>query len=257
MVWYSVKQISKLADVSIRTLHYYDQIGLLKPSIRSEAGYRFYGESEIIRLQQILFYRELDFPLQKIRDILDDPEFDLVKALSGHKEALKARQNRIVTLITTIDKTIDQIKNGGKMLKPEELYGGLSKDKAEMYRKDAVEKYGEKAVITSENYLRKLSKEELNKLKSEQQEITKKLASLIKEDYKSDKVQNEITRHYEITRKFWGTFGSGDPQAEAYAGLGRLYEDDERFTMTDGKPNPELALFLKNAIAYFAGHSLK
>ena len=89
---YSVKKLSQLAGVSVRTLHLYDKMGLLKPSVRTEARYRLYGEKELLRLQQILFYRELDIPLKDIQTILDDPEFDLLKALEAHKKALLARK---------------------------------------------------------------------------------------------------------------------------------------------------------------------
>lgn len=77
---YSVKGLSKIAGVSVRTLHHYDKIGLLKPAIRTEARYRLYGENELLKLQQILFYKELDFSLNEIINILNDPDFDLMKA---------------------------------------------------------------------------------------------------------------------------------------------------------------------------------
>ena len=82
MTKYSVKQLSELAGVTVRTLHHYDRIGLLSPAQRSESGYRYYGRAELLRLQQILFYRELGFRLQEIGDILDDPSFDLLTAPS-------------------------------------------------------------------------------------------------------------------------------------------------------------------------------
>ncbi|MBA4145294.1 MAG: MerR family transcriptional regulator, partial [Cytophaga sp.] len=88
MVSYSVKELSEIAGVSVRTLHLYDEIGLLKPSTRTEARYRLYGENELLRLQQILFYKELGISLEEIRSILDDPEFDLLQALESHKVAL-------------------------------------------------------------------------------------------------------------------------------------------------------------------------
>ena len=101
MIQYSVKQLAQLAGISVRTLHLYDQLGLLKPNIRTVARYRLYGEKELLRLQQILFYKELDFPLQEIGKILDDPDFDLVEALLSHKNALEIRRDRIGTLLTT------------------------------------------------------------------------------------------------------------------------------------------------------------
>lgn len=255
---YSVKALSKLAGVSVRTLHYYDQIGLLKPLIRTEAGYRLYGTEELIRLQQILFYRELDFQLKEICDIMDDPEFDLTLALSNHKSALLRRRDRIDTLIATIDKTINHQSNKEKvMLKPEELYEGLSKEAAQNYRTQAIEKYGKEAVRTSEQSLMKLSKQQIADLKKEQQEVTKALFMLKNEDHTSNKVQQLIQRHYSVTRKFWGTDSNDDPQAEQYAGLGELYKSDERFTLVDGKPQPEFAQFLSEAMRHFSKTQLK
>ena len=248
---YSVKALSKLAGVSVKTLHHYDKIGLLKPNTRTEARYRLYGPEEILRLQQILFYKELDFPLQEIRDIMDDPDYDMVSALSNHKDALKARRQRIDVLINTIDKTINhQLKQN--TMKPEELYEGLPKETARAYRKEAIKQYGQSAVETSEKSLMKLSKAELSALKREQQDVTALLFSLANHSPESENVQAAIERHYIVTRKFWGTFQSKDPQLDQYAGLGQLYENDERFTMVNGQPQPKFATFLKQAMYYYA-----
>jgi DNA-binding transcriptional MerR regulator len=254
--YYAVKKLAKLAGVSVRTLHLYDQIGLLKPSSRTGAGYRMYGQEELLRLQQILFYKELDFSLQQIGDILDDPAFDLVRALEDHKSALRSKRERISTLLTTIDKTISNLK-GEFQMTPEELYEGLPKEKAEAYRAEAMEKYGADAVLRSENELRKMSKEDFKKLGEESAEIRSALLALVNEDPASEKVQAQIARHYESIRKYWGTSGSADKQAQAYKGLGQLYVDDERFTMIDGKPQPEFALFLSKAMAHFSDTKLK
>lgn len=255
---YSVKKLSKLAGISARTLHYYDQIGLLKPSIRTEAKYRFYGKKELLRLQQILFYKELDFSLKEICEIMDNPEFDLLVALLNHKVELKKRQDRIETLIDTIDKTIfNQFKYKKKMLKPEELYVGLSKETAETYRAEAIKKYGLDAVETSEKSLLKLTKKQIVDLREEQIEITNHLYSLMNESYDGDKVQNVIAKHYVVTRKFWGTHNSKDSQSEQYSGLGELLTTDERFTEIDGNPQPELAKFMNKAMTHFANTQLK
>ncbi|WP_024773041.1 MerR family transcriptional regulator [Aquimarina macrocephali] len=252
---YSVKNLSELAGISVRTLHYYDQIDLLKPSIRTEAKYRFYGKKELLRLQQILFFKELGFSLKEICKIMDNPEFDLLLALSNHKVELKKRRDRIETLIDTIDKTIfNQFKK--KMLKPEELYVGLSKETAETYRAEAIKTYGAKAVETSEKSLLKLTKEQIVNLREEQIKITHQLSSLMNESYDSDKVQNVIAKHYVVTRKFWGTHNSKDPESEKYLGLGELFTTDERFTEIEGNPQPELAKFMNNAMSYFAKNKL-
>ena len=256
MVRYTVNKLAKLAGVSVRTLHLYDRSGLLRPSLRTEAGYRLYGEKELLRLQQILFYKELDIPLREICSILDDPDFDLLTALEQHRAALQDRRDRLSTLLATIDHTIVHLKKG-TMPRHEKLYEGLPKEKAEAWRREAIDKYGAEAVEKSENHLVNMGKEGFAKLKAEAEEVTKKLVTLMGEDPASAKVQEWVARHYAVIRQFWGTAGSPDLQAEAYKGLGQLYVSDERFTMTDGKPNPEFALFLSKAMAHFSDTRLR
>ena len=88
---YTVKQLARISGVSVRTLHYYDQIGLLTPGSYAENGYREYGEPEALRLQQILFFRELGLPLARIKEILDNPDFDLLGALIVHKNLARGQ----------------------------------------------------------------------------------------------------------------------------------------------------------------------
>lgn len=253
---YTVKQLAKLAGVSIRTLHLYDELNLLKPLSRTESGYRKYGERELLRLQQILFYKEMDISLSEIAAILDDPDFNLIEALNNHKMALIAKRERISGMLKTIDETIVKLKKN-TIMKPEELYAGFTKEKAVAYRKEATEKYGKDTVMRSEFFLKKLGKERLNQLKIEGKEIWDRLQLLMYEDFKSEKVQQQIALHYENVRMFWGTANSPDPQAEKYIGLGQLYVNDGRFTITNGKPNPRFALFMSKAMAYYAGTLVK
>jgi DNA-binding transcriptional MerR regulator len=247
---YSVKKLAALAGVSIRTLHLYDQMGLLKPSVRTEKNYRLYGQAELLRLQQILFYKELDLPLKEIADILDDPAFDPVKALENHKAALQQKQQRITTLLVTIDKTIDQLKNE-VMLTPEDLYEGFPPETVETWRQLATEHWGG-AVDRAREHLLKKTKQEFKELKQAAALNWQKLLSLRFEDPTSEPVQKEIAIHYEVVREFWGTSGSPENQAAAYAGLGDLYAADERYTMMEGKPQPEFARFMQQAMKYFA-----
>ncbi len=254
MLSYSVNKLALLAGISVRTLHFYDQIGLLQPSERTSSKYRLYSEKELLKLQQILFYKELNFPLKEISKILNDPNFNLSKALENHKLILKSKRDRIDTLLSTIDKTILKL-NKNTMLKDEELYEGFPKGK--VYREEAVKKYGSEAIKRSENYLKGLGKEGFEKLKNESKEVTEILISLMHEDPETTKVQDQIARHYINIRKFWGTINMPDPQAEAYKGLGQLYVSDIRFAKVEGEPNAEFALFMSKAMAYFADTKLK
>ena len=246
---YSVKKLADLAGVSVRTLHLYDQIGLLKPSIRTEKKYRYYGRAEALRMQQILFYKTLGMPLKEIAAMLHDPDFDQVQSLERHRQVLLNRREQITTLLATIDKTIDHLKNE-TMLSIDELYEGLPREQATAWREEAKQKWGD-AVERSENHLRKKTKAEFEQLASAAAGNRNRLLALMHEDPTSEKVQKEIAEHYALIREFWGTSALPDKQAEAYAGLGDLYLSDERYTSIDGKPNPEFAQFMNIAMKHF------
>lgn len=243
-----------MAGVSVRTLHHYDQLGLLSPHIRTEAGYRVYGQKELIRLQQILFYRELDFSLRDIAELLDDPEFDPIEALKNHRKALLERKVRLATLLKTIDKTILTLKGEQKMLTNEELYTGFTKEKADAIRKEAIDKYGEEAVETSENKLRKLSKDQLDALKKEGEEIASAIANLMLLDPTSDEVQEQVHRHYKHITQMWGGAVERHNIPDAYRGLGQLYVNDKRFY---ANAKEGFAEFLQKAIIYYTDSRLK
>ncbi|MBO9202393.1 MULTISPECIES: MerR family transcriptional regulator [Niastella] len=246
---YSVKKLSALAGVSVRTLHLYDKMGLLKPSVRTEAGYRLYGEKELLRLQQVLFYRELDFPLKEIQIILDDPAFDLVLALEEHKKALLARKERINTLVGTIEKTLVTLKNK-TMLRVEDLYDGIPREKIEAYRTEAMTKWGKQTVMEVEDTLRSFSKEEMELMKKELNELTERLSTLMTGDPASTEVQACIARRYQIIlRLTGGKIEMG--KLEYFRKLGELYVADNRYTPVNGLPSMELALFIKEATDHY------
>lgn len=252
MKTYSVKQLAQLAGVSVRTLHVYDRMCLLKPTLRTEARYRQYGEAELLRLQQILFYKELDFPLKEIRRILDDRYFDLSKALESHKAALKIKQERLGVLLDTIDKTMHHLKFKN-MENFEELFEGMPREQALAYRKEAIDKWGEEVVVLSEKSLLQMPKQTLEQLKADQKDIAYQLGLLVNEDPTSKLVQSQIRRHYTNICGFWG---AASITAEQYKGLADLYVTDERYTARDGKPNPAYAAFVRMAMEAFAEANL-
>ena len=209
-----------------------------------------YGRAEAMRLQQILFYKMLGMPLMEIAEILDEPSFDPIRSLQNHKNLLQQKQEQLTTLMNTIDKTINHLKNE-TMLSTEELYDGLPEEHAAAWRQEAIGKWGS-AVERSENHLRKKTKEMFALLKAEAEANTKRLLSLTDRDPASEQVQAEIGVHYELIREFWGTAGSPDKQADAYAGLGELYVSDERYIAVNGAPNPNFAQFMNKAMKHFA-----
>src|ERR1700694_1793362 len=122
---YTDKQVPAMSGVSVRTLHFYDETGLLKPAYHKANGYRFYEEPQLLTLQQILFYRELGFELKQIKRVLGRADFEKLAALESHRKVLQKNLTRTRTLIETIDKTIEHLK-GAKKMKNEEMFVGFS-----------------------------------------------------------------------------------------------------------------------------------
>jgi DNA-binding transcriptional MerR regulator len=144
MSTYTVKQLARLSGVSVRTLHHYDEIGLLKPAFLGENRYRYYGREELLRLQDILFHRELGVPLQEIGKLLATDGRDRVAILSRHRELLAERINSSRQLLLTIDRTIAEL-NGAGTMKDKDFYHGFAPEKQAEYEEWLVENYGDSA----------------------------------------------------------------------------------------------------------------
>lgn len=129
---YTIKKLAKISGISVRTLHWYDKIGLLKPAFYQTNGYRVYEEEQLLRLQQILFFRELDFSLDDVQRLLDSNDFDKIDTLQLHKQALAQNLDRNKTLLLTIDKTIAHL-HGEINMQDNELYAGFDKNKEDFY----------------------------------------------------------------------------------------------------------------------------
>jgi len=248
---YSVKELAQLAGITIRTLHHYDRISLLKPSRRAESNYRYYEEKELLRLQQILFYKELNFSLSQIKDVLDDPNFDLIQALQFHKEKMQAEAKRFQQLLNTIDKTIEKIKNKNTMITDKELYEGFPKDKVEDYRQEVIQRWGEEELLEAENRLKKLHQKDWKNLMDKQEEVNQLLASLVGQDPASPLVQASIAQHFELLNAFTPT------PLDRYKCLGKMYTEDERFKANYEKYKEGLADFLHQGIDVFCDNKHK
>lgn len=251
MKHYAVKKLAKMAGVSVRTLHYYDQIGLLKPSVRTSAGYRMYGEAELLRLQQVLFYRELDFELKDIAELLDDAGFNLVQALEGHRQMLLSKKDRINALLATVEKTIFHLQNNVKM-DAGDLYEGLPKEQALAWRNEAKAKWPGQ-VEHAEKQLLTMDKASFQQLQEGFKSNWSRLAAMCHLDPAAAEVQAEIEQHYGYILQFWGKTGN---QGEAYKGLGDLLAADERYTRIDGVVNPLFGRFMQQAIHVYAAANL-
>jgi len=247
---HTVKKLAELSGVSVRTLHFYDQIGLLRPAAVAANGYRHYGPAEQLRLQQIMFYRELGFELARIKQILDDPAFDVRAALRAHRAALSQQRRRADKLIATIDATLTHLQKETPMAEPQ-LYEGFDPQKQQAYEAELVERYGDGAargIAESKRRTKDWSAKEYEQVKVDYDRIHRSLTALIEQNARTDHapVQALIAEHYKVVCRFW------TPDASAYAGLGRLYLDHDDFKkMYDGY-HPKLAEFLAEAMKVYA-----
>jgi DNA-binding transcriptional MerR regulator len=248
---YTVSQLAQIAGVSVRTLHYYDEIGLLQPSDRSPAGYRLYRHPELMRLQQILLYRELDLPLVDIRAMLEAPDFDAIETLHSHRASLMARRERLEEVIETVDRTIHQLTEGQMSMKDEELFAAFTPERTKRYRKEARQRWGEENVQESEERLRKLPKDEWQKIQAEGERIAEELAGYLDRQPDDDEVQVMIARHHAWIENFYPA------PAEVYRGLGQMYIEHPEFRAFYDKYGEGLAIFLKSAMDIFADTKLK
>ncbi len=244
---YSINRLAKLAGVSIRTLHYYDEVGLLTPTRLERNGYRQYDEAQLLRLQQIMFFRELDFHLEQIKKIIDSPHFDMRTALTEQKHLIKIKRHRLDRLIATIDKTIKKLNNELNM-DDQELYGNFSKAEMNKYTEEARQRWGNTdAFKQSHDRVKKMGKAGLAKILKESGELTQEIAAAMKAglDPKTDAVQVLIARHYEGLRAFY------EPNLEIYKGLATMYVDDPRFKANYEKVAHGLAEFMRDGMLYF------
>lgn len=245
---YTIKQLSELAGVSARTLRYYDQIGLLKPSRINEAGYRFYGTVQVDRLQQILFYRELGLPLDKIESLLDNPEFDRQAALQSHLTALKQQRERLDTLILTVEKTIRHDIGEINMADKEKFEGfkqELIQRNEEQYGKEIRTKFGEQEVDRFNARMLSLSKEEYDAWIALEAEILSMLEQAVRDhaDPKSETGKQLTDLHRRWLSYTWSSYSPA-----AHKGLAQMYVCDERFTAYYDRNISGCAAFLCDAI---------
>ena len=249
---YSVRQVAEMAGVTVRTLHHYDALGLLKPAARSAAGYRRYGEADLLRLQQIMFFRELGFPLEQIRAVLEDPHFDQARALEGHREMLALERDRLARLIATVDKTLAKLREDNMGMTDEELYAGFSQEQIERYKRGARAKYGEQIVEESERRVKQMPKAHWEAINAEGDDATRQIAALYQAGRAADDpdVQAQVARHFHWITNFW------QPDAESYTGLGRMYAENDEFRAYYEKYAPNMADFLAAAMARYAQREL-
>lgn len=243
-----VKEVATLTGISVRTLHYYDQIGLLSPGT-TENGYRVYTEKDLEKLQQILFFRALEFPLKKIKHIMDRPDFDHLEALHFQKKSLHQKKKRLETIIATIDHTIQHMK-GERIMTDKEKFNGLDFSQ-NPYEQEAREKYGEEAVNRSTQKLNSLNDNEKDALHQSFRRIYENLAALRHGSPASEEAQKAIHEWYAFLNHNFGYHYT----LEAFQSLGQLYVEDQRFTKNIDQYGEGLALFMRDAMDVYANQN--
>jgi len=249
---YTVKKLAALAGISARTLRYYDEFGILKPARINSSGYRIYGQKEVDTLQQILFYRELGVELERIKEIITSPEFDMTSALIEHREKLLAKRRQLDLLIANVEKTIAFAEGRTQMSDKEKFEGFKQKmidDNEKKYGKEIREKYGDEVVEQSNQRFKNMTEEDFDRLKGLESEIIETL----KEAFATGDPAGELAQKATDLHKQWISCSWGSYSKEAHAGLAQMYVDDERFTAYYDKEQPGMAKFLRDAILIYTG----
>ena len=239
----SIGSLSRLSGVSIRALHHYDQIGLLQPSEVAASGYRYYDDAAIERLWQILFYRELDFPLGDIVEILSSPAFDKNRALKEHLSLLTQKRDRL-------DRLIDLVSNamkGETNMEFKEFDTSEIDALREQYAEEAKARWGNtEAYRESAKRAAKWTEADKKRLEAQSGEIFSGFAALVGTDPADARVQALVTR--------WKAFISEsyyDCTDEILAGLGQMYVADERFMKNIDQYGAGTAKLMSDAIAVY------
>jgi len=249
-VMFTVKQLSTLAGVTPRTLHHYDAIGLLKPSSIGENGYRYYADESLLRLQQILFYRELDMPLEQIKHIMGRRDFDLLTALEGHRTELGKRIERLQRLVQTVDSTLEHLK-GEKEMSKRQLFQAFSDEQQAEYEKEISQKYDPAAVKESQRKWKSYSAADKQRIADEGNAVYESILAAIPKGAASAEAQTGVERWRRHLEYFWV------PDDDQLVGLADLYNEDSRFKANFDKFDPRLAEFMREAVKLYVANRKK
>ena|SRR5215212_9068063 len=241
---YTVGRVADLSGVTIRTLHHYDEIGLLSPGGRSAAGYRIYEDTDIERLQRILFYRQLGFALEEIATIVDDPHTDALGHLRRQRGLLTERIGRLNAMVEAIDHEMEARTMDIK-LTPEERLEVFGEFRPEYHAEEAEQRWGEtEAYKESNRRVSGYTKEDWQQLKAEEEEIRTRLAAAFEAGLApdSDEAMAAVEAHRgHISRWFY------ECNYEMHRGLTEMYVSDERFRSHYDQRVPGLVLYIKEA----------
>ena len=256
MSGYTVKEVAKLSGVSVRALHHYDEIGLLKPAFVGPNGYRYYGSDELLSLQQILFHRELGFPLEKIQKLLSAPDFDRIAALRAHRERLIGEVRRYRKLVRTLDATLAALE-GDTDMDDNAMYRGFSPKKQAEYEAWLVEHLGDDVRATidaAKTEMKGWSQSDLDRHLAEVEPIESGLAQALTKGLPADSpdVAALIRRLHTWVGRSW----NNPPNQTAFIGLAKIYQAHPDFRARYENRAAGLTDYLAKAIGSFAEREL-
>jgi MerR family transcriptional regulator, thiopeptide resistance regulator len=243
---FTVKQISRLAHITPRTLHYYDEIGLFKPSLVGENGYRYYAEDSLLRLQTILLYRELDLPIQEIKKILESSDFEVKNALESHKLLIHQRILHLQHLAQTVDDTLSHLQ-GEKTMSPKQLFAEFNAEEQDKMEQEAMQMYDPETVKASSAKWKKYSDAEKKRIFAEGNAVYTDFIQAIPKGPASPEAQACVARWREHMDYFW------TPNEAQLLGLAEGYNNDLRFKVNFDQMHPDLAAFVLEAVKVYLG----
>jgi DNA-binding transcriptional MerR regulator len=249
---YTVQMLGKMAGVSTRTLRYYDEIGILKPARINSSGYRIYGQKEVDRLQQILFYRELGVSLDSIKNIVTAQSFNGTLALLEHREKLLGKRKQLDQLIANVDKTIAVMEGRITMSDKEKFEGFKQKmidHNEKKYGQEIRVKYGDEQIDQSNKKIKDMTKEQY----AEVEKLAADVLSTLNEAFTTGDPAGELAQKTADLHRRWLCCYWSSYSKKAHAGLAQMYVNDERFTAYYDKNQPGAATFLRDAIHIYTG----
>jgi len=249
---YSISEVAELSGVTTRTLRYYDSIDLLKPAIIKENGYRLYGQDEVDLLQQILFYKQFDLPLEEIKPLLSTDASIIAHSLSNHANKLIQQKEQLEQLITTLEKTIDYYK-GEKDMTNEEKFDVFKQQKLNenqtLYGEELTNQYEEDTIKQYNNHWLGLSKENYDALQETESTLFKILNTL--EEQQDTRVTSDLAHQAFECHKSWLQLASPMYSPTYHRQMLDMYLADDRFTAYYTKHISKNSLVLLKDIVYY------
>ncbi len=253
---YTIKQLADISGVTPRTLRFYDKINLLNPAYTDKNNYRYYEEEQLLILQQILFYRELDFSLKDIQTILSKNNFSKISSLNTHKMLLQEKLQKLNHMLKTIDKTVLHLR-GEIAMQVEEFFDPIRLRDNQIQKEYAKYLVGHD-ILTQEEMdasfekIKSWTKKDFDKFKSDGDKFYKKMAAAIDANIKADSshVQNLVHKHYLLIKPLWQF------NQTSYLKLANAYLQDKNFNEFCTLYHPKLCKFIVEAMQYYAKNSL-